>query len=585
MLAVIVMILPCRIVAEGPVCYFTYTGTHNPEDPGSEVYAWQGSTSAEAVLWQNDTAYFKAVIESAEQTHVTVNTECDLPLDILVLDETLASLGAGENTGAPYVTVPEIVKETNTLEMAAGERRQFLIRAQVPAGTPAGTYDGTVTVETESGISTLAVHLQVVGLSLPEKNTLSLNLWQYPYAPLRYYACLQGEEPFSAKHREILLDEMRKYAELGGESITVTAVDEAWGHQTYDDYPAMIRWHKDNDGWMWFDYTQFDAWVSLCMEAGVDERIDTFSILPWSSAVTFDMEDGSKVNYPLSVGSQEWRDVWGTFLMDYMYHLNEKGWLDRTYIFIDERDIASVQAAVDLVRSLKLEDGRGLKLATAVNRIPRETELFDQIDYVSVSLAAVPENDPEFDTFLQHRHETGLETTMYTCSTNYPNSFAASDPAETVWTVHYLASRGFDGFLRWALDAWPADPLHTLDYRLFEAGDTLLFYPDEADADSPQARDSIRSLMLAQGMRDMRKVSYLLEHMPEGAEKTALQETAENIRRSYGNFNAWGAMYASGPDASVLICEENEAFRACVDQASLAIPAQAETVWKKNACE
>ena len=62
----------------------------------------------------------------------------------------------------------------------------------------------------------------------------------------------------------------------------------------------------------------------------------------------------------------------------------------------------------------------------------------------------------------------------------------------------YAAAYGYDGFLRWAYDAWPADPVRDARHVLWPAGDTFLVYPG---ADS-----SIRFEKLREGIVDFEKI-------------------------------------------------------------------------------
>jgi hypothetical protein len=66
---------------------------------------------------------------------------------------------------------------------------------------------------------------------------------------------------------------------------------------------------------------------------------------------------------------------------------------------------------------------------------------------------------------------------------------------------------GFDGFLRWAYNSWPEDPVMDSRYIKWPAGDTYLVYPG--------ARSSVRFERLREGIQDYEKIRILRE-TPEG---------------------------------------------------------------------
>jgi hypothetical protein len=82
-----------------------------------------------------------------------------------------------------------------------------------------------------------------------------------------------------------------------------------------------------------------------------------------------------------------------------------------------------------------------------------------------------------------------------------PNTFVFSPPAEGRWLGWYAAAYGYDGFLRWAYDAWPADPVRDARHVLWPAGDTFLIYPG--------AVSSIRFEKLREGIVDYEKIRLI----------------------------------------------------------------------------
>ena len=69
-------------------------------------------------------------------------------------------------------------------------------------------------------------------------------------------------------------------------------------------------------------------------------------------------------------------------------------------------------------------------------------------------------------------------STYYICCTPaYPNTFVFSPPVEGRWLGWYTMAHAYDGMLRWAYDAWPADPVRDARHLLWPAGDSSMIYP------------------------------------------------------------------------------------------------------------
>lgn len=91
---------------------------------------------------------------------------------------------------------------------------------------------------------------------------------------------------------------------------------------------------------------------------------------------------------------------------------------------------------------------------------------------------------------------------VYTCCVEpFPNIFTFSPPAEAAWTVLHALAEGYDGFLRWAVNSWPNDPLRDSRFRTWAAGDTYCIYPGP--------RSSIRFEKLMEGLQACEKIHLL----------------------------------------------------------------------------
>ena len=556
---------------EEPDVCFAAVGVTERESSVHALYPEDGETQAYVSLWQGEMRVLKGKVTASRQTHVSLHTE---PLSSArgegtvavtagFLKATSASLGMGTDASVPHTDVYDIMSEETEADLAPGETAWFWVL--LDAGTAErGSYRGTISVEgTDTG--SLGVEAVVSPYALADE-AVSLNLWQYPFASYQYYGSLRGTEFLSPEHQNALRKELELYKEAGGSHITCAITDEPWAHQTYPDTPSLVTWNQDGNGFLWFDFTRFDQWVELCDSAGIQGQIDCFSILPFDHAITVYSDLGEASRLVLTPGDETWKWYWENFLYAFIDHLQQKGWLERTCMFVDERGIEYFSMVLDYVKSI--EGGDRLRFGAALNVTPRDTSLYDRFDELSISIASVPENDPEFDAFLKHRRELGLTTTMYNCSTNYPNVFLNSDPCESVWSMLYLESRGFDGYLRWAFDAWPADPLHNGDNIHFEAGDTFLIYPDEQEAADPKPKRSIRYQMIEQGLNDIRKLHVLYAKL-DAESADLLREGLASMERCYGTYNAYGAMTAVSETNRCVIAGEALRMEGLIQKAAL----------------
>ena len=315
-------------------------------------------------------------------------------------------------------------------------------------------------------------------------------------------------------------------------AITASIVEEAWDGQTYGGgndihYPSMIKWIKNTDGSWRFDYTHFDKWVELNLEIGIADKIICYSMMPWDNVVKYtDEASGTMMQMRAQPGNAvQYAEVWQPFMEDFVRHLDEKGWFDRTYIGFDER--TGMATALNLIDSVQNKDGNVLKKSAAFNDFQSNKAVFDRLDSASVGLQQIRDHLEGFKQQIVERRDNGKELTLYTATEHVPNSFTKSNPVESYWTIMYAGSLNTTGFLRWAYDAWVEDPLEESTHWSFPAGDCFLVYPSEKDAEVKESKFSIRLAKLNEGVRDINKLYMMREEYPELAAKA--DKILENV--------------------------------------------------------
>ena len=349
--------------------------------------------------------------------------------------------------------------------------------------------------EVKAGVYQIGdLELTVVDHVLPPPSEWKyyLDLWQHPWAVARYFSV----KPFSPAHYAKMRPLWELLADAGNKTLTVTLLDQPWNHQCYDAYGSMIRHIKCKDGSWKFDYKIFDEYVTFGRSCGLGQHIACYTMCPWGYLVTWEDEDGGIHKAKAVPGTPEFKEYWGDFLVDFAKHLKEKGWFDSTYICMDERAPEDVRNICMFVE----EKAKGMKISLAGNQSPSNFNGI-HIDNACFCLSHLTD---QLISEASDRRQKGQITTFYVCCwPPHPNTMCPCELAESFWLGAYPAMVGLDGFLRWAWNSWPQDPMRDLSYGDWPAGDTYLVYPNG----SP----SLRFLELRKGIVAAEKIRILKE--------------------------------------------------------------------------
>ena len=330
-----------------------------------------------------------------------------------------------------------------------------------------------------------------------------VDFWQHPWAVAR----VNNVAPFSPGHYAAMEPLWKMLADAGQKTLTVTLVDQPWNHQCYDAYGTMIGRRRGADGKWSFDYSLFDEYVAFGRKCGLGPDIACYTMCPWGYMVDYTDAEGRRVRAEARPGQPFFDEYWGDFLVDFSRHLAEKGWLNDTFIAMDERAPEDLTYIAQFVR----RRAPGLKIAMAGNHRPSAYKGIE-IDNYSQIMHLV--DKPFLDEVSQRRRE-GKTTTFYICcGPARPNTFMSSGPGEAFVCGFYPAACGLDGILRWAYNCWGEDSNHDMTYSRWTAGDIALVYPDG----SP----SWRFLELRNGIVAAEKFRILREQGGRAAELDAL---------------------------------------------------------------
>ncbi len=471
-----------------------------------EATAWRGErVNTQLLIWSPDTlrqVRFTVHNLTNEKGQTIHAAQAQLQLVRYVLSNYPYGARDAVCGDAPYKNgylMPDRFEAFDRFELPGKTVRPVWLSLNVPAGATSGVYTGTITVQTAQHTQELQVKIKVQPPVLPPPHEWQhrLDLWQNPWV----VAWSNHIEPWSAEHKALLKRYLQLYADAGGKYITTYGVHSPWSDNSYMIEGGMIASVKEKNGSWSFDYKIFDEYVELAMSLGIDKAITIYTPVPWGNRFRYlDAATGNYIHESWAPGTPDYKKYWNVFLTDLKSHLEKKGWFKKTYLGINENEMRQTLAAIKVIK----EHSPQWRITYAGDWHPELDTLLDDYCFLYGK-----ESD---DAAIRKRAARGATTTYYVCcNPPYPNNFVFSPPIEGRWISWYSAARGYDGFLRWAYDAWPEDPTRDARHGSWPAGDCFLVYPG--------ANSSIRYEKLREGIVDFEKLRILKEKAAASKDK------------------------------------------------------------------
>ncbi len=385
--------------------------------------------------------------------------------------------------------MPDRLESLDRFNLPGRTVRPVWLSLDIPSTTSPGIYKGEVEVRSAKQNFTLPLEIKVQNLSLPKPHdwTFRLDLWQNPWVIAEYYKV----KPWSDEHKSLLKKHLKLYADAGGKFITTYAVHSPWADNSYMIEGNMLEWIKKKDGSWRFDYNIFDQYIKLAIDAGIDKAITIYTPIPWGDRFRYiDEATGNYITEQWQATSDVFKKNWNVFLTDLKKHLEAKGWMSNTYLGINENAMEQTLSAIKVIR----DHSKQWKITYAGDWHPELDQLLDDYSCVFYKEPSVKD--------ISNRAAKKQTSTYYICCTPaFPNTFVFSPPVEGRWLGWYTIAKGYDGMLRWAYDAWPADPVRDARHLLWPAGDSYMIYPG--------AESSIRFEKMREGIVDYEKIKIL----------------------------------------------------------------------------
>jgi hypothetical protein len=395
----------------------------------------------------------------------------------------------GEGPVDKSYLLPDKLEAFDRFELPGKTVRPVWLSIDIPSTIAAGLYKGEIEIRSEKQNFKLQLAINVQNQTLPKPHDWSfrLDLWQNPWVIAEYYKV----KPWSDEHKLLLKKHLKLYAEAGGKYITTYAVHSPWADNSYMIEGSMIEWIKKKNGSWQFDYKIFDQYVQLAIDAGIDKAITIYTPIPWGDRFRYiDQATGNYITEQWQATSAIFKTTWNIFLTDLKKHLESKGWMNKTFIGINENAMEQTLSAIKVVK----DHSKLWKITYAGDWHAELTGLLDDYSCVFYKEPSVKD--------IGDRFAKKQTSTFYICCTPaFPNTFVFSPPVEGRWLGWYTMAHGYDGMLRWAYDAWPADPVRDARHLLWPAGDSYMIYPG--------AEPSIRFEKMREGIVDHEKLKLL----------------------------------------------------------------------------
>ena len=175
-------------------------------------------------------------------------------------------------TRTPPAEVPVRVK-AEADDVIPGAVQPIWVTVRVPAGTPAGVYEGKLSIHTE-GAQPIEVTIEVTvsGWKLPDPGDYH-TLVDFVQSPesvaLRYDVPL-----WSGKHFELMNESVKLLAQVGNKTIYIPLITRT----NHGNEQSMVRWTRQSEGSYQADFSIVERYLDLFQKNGVKPQVVCFQV-------------------------------------------------------------------------------------------------------------------------------------------------------------------------------------------------------------------------------------------------------------------------------------------------------------------
>ena len=396
----------------------------------------------------------------------------------------------------PEIHVGDAIAPQGAFSLKNNALQPIWITVSVPRTASPGQYTSTISIQSDQGaVDKITFSLTVRDRLLPDPSqwAFHLDLWQFPLRVSSYYKV----PAWSPQHFEKMRPVMEALAQAGQKCITTSFFWDNFNTNNWGKDNLMIRLNKQPDGTFTYDYSNFDKWVSFMMGLGIKDEILVFGMFPFNNNLNsyyFDQSQQKDVVATYKLSSNEYNDFWTKMLTSFAAHLREKGWMDKTVLFFDERPAGPTAQVIKLIKSVEPAFKIGYSGAYNGQLEP------DVYDLSIVSYLKIPPD------ILEKRARDNKVTTFYnTCTTKAPNLFTFSQAGEAELMGWMAYANDYKGYVRYSLNQWEFNSLTESRSRVVPSGDQFIVYPENYK--------SVRFEKLLEGIQDYEKIDLLHQGM------------------------------------------------------------------------
>lgn len=419
----------------------------------------------------------------------TVRLSIDFPLPVKAFHEQ-THIDHRSQIAYADALLPADVKEYNYGQVAG-----VCYIIQTDKNTAPGAYTGKIRLYTSCGTEdeVLAGEIEIcldvldVTIRSGQENRFYLDLWQHPCNIARH----ADVRLFSDEHFAVLEQYLRSLSALGQRALTLIVSEGPWGGQMCWEHPesgnnvyefSIIPVTKRRDGSFHYDFSIMQRYIDLGKKCGIRDELSVYGLINiWPRYDYIWLLRGEAVAprvryldeatgcYAFMQTQQE--------LDDYVRAIEKyfitTGQIDRVRVAADEpADVETFRKSLTHLHTV----APSFTFKAAINHV----EFIDEFG----------ENFSDFVPFLEcardklkqlqeyKRMMPGKRFLWYTClGPDRPNYFLSSELLESYLVGILTSIYGLDGYLRWSYTVWTKDPMNSVAYNHYSAGDMYIVYP------------------------------------------------------------------------------------------------------------